>query len=341
MASLWYALLAGMLTTYVVLDGFDLGAGALHLFVARTDEERRLVLGAIGPVWDGNEVWLIASGGMLLFTFPRAYAAALSGFYLPLMMVLWLLILRGLSIELRGQLENPLWRAFWDTVFAGSSSAVAVVLGASLGNVLRGVPLDAGGWFHGSLFTNFRIGREPGALDWYTLSVGALALATLAAHGALYLAWKTEGALAERCRRAARRLFLVVALLAISCGAATVLVHPSLPARLIARPLAWPFVLAVPLGIAVALRRRELAGFLGSSAFIIGLLGATAAGVYPVILPSTLDAAWSLTVGNAATRTRSLAIALVWWVPSVALAIVYFIYLFRSFRGKVRQPGHY
>src|SRR5947209_3824924 len=140
METLWYAILAGMLTVYVVLDGFDFGAGILHLFVARTDEERRTVLAAIGPVWDGNEVWLIASGGMLVYAFPRAYAGGFSGFYLPLMMALWLLILRGLSIEFRSLEPIPLWRSFWDGVFFFSSTLMAIVLGAALGNVIRGVP---------------------------------------------------------------------------------------------------------------------------------------------------------------------------------------------------------
>src|SRR5438045_7729085 len=140
MATIWFLLIALMLAVYVVLDGFDFGAGILHLFVARSDAERRTVLAAIGPVWDGNEVWLIASGGVLVFAFPRAYSAGFSGFYMPLMMALWLLILRGISIEFRSHQPNPLWRSFWDGAFAFSSTLMAVLLGAALGNILRGVP---------------------------------------------------------------------------------------------------------------------------------------------------------------------------------------------------------
>src|SRR5258708_1791600 len=132
MAETWFALLVATLTAYVVLDGFDLGAGVLHLFVAKTDEERRAVLASIGPVWDGNEVWLVAGGGVLFFAFPRVYAAALSGFYLPLMMLLWVVILRGVSIEFRSHQDNPLWRAFWDAAFALASASMAVVLGLAL-----------------------------------------------------------------------------------------------------------------------------------------------------------------------------------------------------------------
>src|SRR5690348_10117101 len=145
METLWFTLIAITLAVYVVLDGFDFGAGIAHLFVAKNDDERRTVLAAIGPVWDGNEVWLIASGGVIFFAFPRAYAAGFSGFYMPLMMVLWLLILRGLAIEFRSRDENPLWRSFWDGAFAFSSTLMAVVLGAALGNLIRGVPLTAEG----------------------------------------------------------------------------------------------------------------------------------------------------------------------------------------------------
>ena len=138
--TLWFVLIGCMLVTYVVLDGFDFGAGIVHPFVARTDDERRTVIAAIAPVWDGNEVWLIAGGGVSFFAFPRAYATGFSGFYLPLMMVLWLLIMRGLSIEFRSKEGNPLWRAFWDTTFFVSSTLMTIVLGAALGNLIRGVP---------------------------------------------------------------------------------------------------------------------------------------------------------------------------------------------------------
>src|SRR5467141_3702627 len=142
MGTIWFWLVAIMIAIYVLLDGFDLGAGAIHLLVAKTDEERRQVLASIGPVWDGNEVWLIAAGGTLYFAFPALYASSFSGFYLPLMMVLWLLILRGISIELRTHVDNRLWKSLWDAVFAGASTLLAVFFGAALGNVIRGVPLD-------------------------------------------------------------------------------------------------------------------------------------------------------------------------------------------------------
>src|SRR5271163_3448619 len=145
METVWFAIVSAMLTVYVILDGFDFGAGILHRFVARTDEERRTVLAAIGPIWDGNEVWLIAAGGVLFVAFPKVYATGFSGFYMALFIVLWLLILRGVSIEFRSHEENPLWREFWDTVFALASALLAVVFGTALGNIVRGVPLDRTG----------------------------------------------------------------------------------------------------------------------------------------------------------------------------------------------------
>src|SRR5262249_29969486 len=189
MEAIWFAIVSAMLALYVVLDGFDFGVGIVHRFVARSDEERRTVLAAIGPVWDGNEVWLIAAGGTLFMAFPRTYATAFSGFYLALMIVLWLLILRGISIELRSHQENPLWREFWDTVFSLASALLAVVFGTALGNLVRGVPVNAEGLAGMPLFTNFLTGEDPGILDWYTALVGIFALAALAGHRPLYPTW--------------------------------------------------------------------------------------------------------------------------------------------------------
>src|SRR5580692_7408614 len=193
MEAVWFAIVSGMLAVYAVLDGFDFGVGILHRLVARTDEERRTVLAAIGPIWDGNEVWLIAAGGALFVAFPRVYATAFSGFYMALMVVLWLLILRGVAIEFRSHQDHPLWRELWDTVFLAASALLAVAFGTTLGNLVRGVPLRREGLHGMPLFTDFRPGREPGILDWYTGLVGLFTLAALAGHGALYLAWRTDG----------------------------------------------------------------------------------------------------------------------------------------------------
>jgi cytochrome d ubiquinol oxidase subunit II len=337
--TIWFVIVAGMMAAYVVLDGFDFGAGILHGFVARTDEERRTVIASIGPVWDGNEVWLIASGGILFFSFPRAYAAGFSGFYLPMIMVLWLLILRGLSIEFRSKEENPLWRSFWDGTFIFSSTLMAIVLGAALGNVIRGVSLGADGFFANPLFTTFGLGPYPGVLDWYTVLVGLFALATLAGHGALYLIWKTAGPVHDRSRALYPKLWAAALVVGILATAATAMVRPLLYANLLHRPAFWTVALLVPAGFAYALLShragRELHAFLASCAFIVSLLGATAAGLYPNMLISTLDPAYNLTVHNASTTDLGMRYGLTVWIPAILLAVGYFAYLFRSFRGKV------
>jgi cytochrome d ubiquinol oxidase subunit II len=346
MEAAWFAIVVGMLAVYTVLDGFDFGVGTLHRLVARTDEERRTVLAAIGPVWDGNEVWLIAAGGVLFLSFPRVYAAAFSGFYLALMIVLWLLILRGVAIESRSRQDNPLWREFWDTTFALASALLAVVLGTALGNVVRGVPLDGTGLFFIPLFTDFRPGPRPGVFDWYTALVGAFTLCALAGHGALYLVWKTAGPVQERSRLWARRAWLAVLPLWPAVTLATARLRPDIFTNLLDRPWSLTFaglMLAGVVGVFSSLRRgAELAAFLSSSSFLLGLLGATMAGIYPVWLRSTLDPEYSLTAANSAAGHYGLQVALAWWAVGIALAGAYFVNLFRSTRGKVdaRAEGH-
>ena len=264
MAELWFAIAAAMLATYVVLDGFDFGAGALHLFVARSDRERRQVLAAIGPFWDGNEVWLLATGGALFVAFPRVLASGLSGFYFAIFLVLWVLILRGISIEFRSHVDHPLWRAAWDAAFAGASTMLPVLFGAALGNLVRGLPLDAEGWFSLPLFTDFTARAPVGILDWYTVLAGVFALTALAGHGATFLLWKSDGPVHERSRRAAGRLYAGVAVLWPLLTVATWLVNAPMLAALPGRPLAWlSLLLAVGglLGVRRGLRAdRPLAG---------------------------------------------------------------------------------
>ncbi len=344
MHALWYAIIAGMLCIYVVLDGFDFGAGILHLFVAKTDLERREVLAAIGPYWNGNEVWLVASGGLLVFAFPRVYAAGFSGFYLPMMTVLWLLIWRGISIEFRSRLANPLWRAYWDAGFWCSSLCMAVVLGTALGNVIRGVPLGAEGYFDGALFTNFQPGMNPGVLDWYTLSVGVFAALVLAGHGAVFLNWKTAGDVAGRAAAAAGFLWPAVLAFGVFVTYLTSLIRPQIYMSLVARPWTWLFAVFVGgalVGVFISLsKKRELAGFLFSTLFVLSLLCATAAGMFPNMLVSTINSAFTITADNAAIGDTGLTIGLYWWAPTVVLAILYFSNLFRTFRGKTSADAY-
>jgi len=338
MVELWFAIAAVTVTAYVVLDGFDLGAGALHQVVARNDIERRQVLAAIGPYWDGNEVWLLATGGILFVAFPSVLASALSGFYLAIMLVVWMLMLRGLAIEFRSHVCDPLWRAAWDALFAIASTALCIILGAALGNLMRGLPLDARGWFALPLFTDWSAREPVGILDWYTVLVGGFALLALAGHGGLYLSWKTDAAVHERARRAARALWIAVAALWIPLTFATGFVNPGFGAALAARPLAWLGAALAAGGMATVFvaprRRRDDLAFAGSCAFLGGLLVATAAATWPVMLRSSGDPALSITAHGAATDHAGLRVALRWWVVAFPLAIGYLVLLFRLHRGK-------
>jgi cytochrome d ubiquinol oxidase subunit II len=343
MAATWFGILAFMLTVYAVLDGFDFGVGIVHLFVAKTDEERRTVLGAIGPLWDGNEVWLLAAGGVLVFAFPRVYAAAFSGLYLPLMIVLWLLVFRGISIEFRSKSDNPLWRSAWDATFAAASAAMALVLGVAIGNLVRGVPLDASGFFHEELFAGLW-GKYPGAIDPFTAVFGLFGVAALGAHGATFLAWKTTGELNRRSRTAARRLWLAALILAVLATALTALVTPGFFAGVLTRPVIWPLpFLAMASGMKAVRwlsEGRESLAFGASSAFVAVFLVATAGALYPVMLRSTVNDAFTLDAHNAVSTHAGLVIGLALWIPAIVLSIIYFAHLFRTFRGKA-TVGHY
>lgn len=339
METLWFWLVALMLVMYVILDGFDLGAGIIHLWIAKSNEERRLVLRAIGPVWDGNEVWILAAGGTLYFAFPMLYASSFSGFYLPLMMVLWLLMLRGIGIEFRTHLEGPVWQSFFDGIFSLSSLLLAIFFGAALGNVFRGVPLNAEGYFFEPLWTNFRVGPSPGILDWYTVLTGVTALVVLASHGALYIATKTEGELNARARRAAAVAWWGVTALSVLGLIATLKIRPQMLDNYRAHPSGWLIPIVV-LGSLIAMfyfraQSKDKAAFVCSSLYIAGMLGGAALGLYPYLLPSSTDPAFSLTVQNSVSARYGLSVGLVWWIIGMTLATGYFVYLYRLFRGKV------
>jgi cytochrome d ubiquinol oxidase subunit II len=347
MSTLWFCLVALMLTAYVLFDGFDLGAGALHLGVARSDAERRTALSAIGPVWDGNEVWLLASGGTLYFAFPALYASGFSGFYLPLMMVLWLLILRGVSIEFRSQIRGLVWSPLWDTVFCFSSALLAIFFGVALGNVVRGLPLDASGFFFEPLWTNFRLGPSTGILDWYTILTGLAAYFALAQHGGLWLALKTEGPVARRARHYAGICWWAVCALTLVVTFFTFRVQPHIAASFAKHPFGYFFPALAIAGLAgvrwwlrwTGDRLAERRAFLSSCAYLAGMLTSAAFGVYPLVLPARGNPDYSLTIENAKAGAYGLRIGLIWWVIGMALVTGYFVFVYRTFAGKVRSGG--
>ena len=341
MGTLWFWIVASMLGAYVVLDGFDLGVGIVYLFVAKTDQERQQALRAIGPVWDGNEVWLLAAGGTLFFAFPLLYASAFSGFYLPLMIVLWLLILRGISIELRNHSHDPLLRTFFDGLFSFASVLLAVFFGAALANVVRGVPIGSDGYFFLPLWTDWRTGPHPGILDWYTVIGAVLALLALGMHGSLYLALKTEGDLEQRAFRRARKLWPAVLAVTVLSLPATVLARPNSLQNYRTHPMDFlaPVVVIASLAIVfVALRRRvALIAFLGSCFYLAAMLAGAAAGLFPALLPSVGNEGQDLTISRALAGPHTLRAGLVWWSLGILLAFLYFAIVYWLFRGKVSQ----
>jgi len=346
MGFIWFWLVAVMIVAYVVLDGFDLGVGVLHLFLVRNETERRTSLASIGPVWDGNEVWLLAGGGTLYFAFPLLYASAFSGFYLPLMIVLWLLILRGISLELRNHIDVGVWRALLDGLFGLSSALLTIFFGAALANVLRGVPLQADGYFFLPLWTNWQPGVHPGILDWYTVIGGLLALVALTLHGALWLAIKTSGELEERARRIVNPLWLVLVVLTVVSLVATIHVRPASLNNYFNLPVTF----AVPMGVIASLggiwffnrKAQPVKAFLSSCLYLFFMLAGACWGLYPTLLPATTGADRDITLNSAISGPRTLAVGLVWWGFGMLLAIGYVVFVYGKFRGKVdlETGGH-
>jgi cytochrome d ubiquinol oxidase subunit II len=298
-------------------------------------------LKAIGPVWKGNEVWLVAGGGLLFLAFPKAFAAGFSGFYLALNLVLWSLILRGMSIALRAQLHHSLWRDFWDAIFAAASLLLAVVFGAALGNIIRGVPLTSDGQFFAALWTTFTLGPQPGILDWFTILVGVLTVAIFTVHGANYLIVKTDEAIHNRASRIADVGVRSVILLAMVAIPTVPSVQPFLWHRYDAHPvgLVLPLTAVVALITALYGRRRRWDGavFFSWILFILGTLGSAAWGLFPNLLIATEDPTYSLTIYNSAASTDGLRLGLVWFPIGISLVVAYTTWAYWSFRGKVEQ----
>src|SRR5262245_15600616 len=345
METLWYIVVTLMLGIYVVLDGFDFGVGIIYPVVAKTEMERRTALDAIGPVWNGNEVWLIVAGGLLFTAFPKAYAAGFSGFYLALIIVLWLFMARGLALELRSHVDHVLWRQLCDLAFCGASVLLAIVFGAALGNLIRGVPLNRDGYFFVALWSDFMTGPDPGIFDWYTVLMGLATAAILAFHGANYLAMKCDGTLRDRASRISRLSgYAVVGFVVLILAITIPFVQPSFRLNYAAHPIGYVFPLIgiAALGAALQFRRQngEVAAFGASSLFILAMLVSTAWGSYPNILIATTDPANSLTITNAAAGAYGMQVALWWFLIGFSLVVVYQVYAHRAFWGKVTLHKH-
>jgi cytochrome bd ubiquinol oxidase subunit II len=325
---LFVAIIAG----YVILDGFDLGVGILHPFAAETDEERRISLNSIGPIWDGNEVWLVVGGGVLFAAFPIVYAALFSGFYWVLMLVLLFLILRTVAIEFRSQRRSPGWRTTWDWIFSVASYALALLLGVALGNVIAGVPLSSSG--------DIVISNVLDLLKPFPLLVGVTAIAMLALHGALYLEVKTEGAIHDRVRRWLPGLGAIFAVLGVAVGVFMLVkdyevVHAYRDHWWLA---IFPLAALAAFGMIWRYRSkgRDAAAFFSSCAMLGLLLISAGVGMYPDLLVSTTDPAYNMTVSNASSAQPTLEVLLVVAIVGLPFVLLYTAGVQYLFRGKVR-----
>jgi cytochrome bd ubiquinol oxidase subunit II len=338
MQTVWFCVLALLGGGYAVLDGFDLGVGAIHLWVGRNDDERRTSLLAIGPVWDGNEVWLIATGGLLVLSFPRVYAAGFSGFYLALMIVLWLLMGRGLALEWRANVQSQMWRDAADVVFSVCSFLLALFLGVAVGNVINGVPLNPHGYYQG-LFSWM--------LQPFPVVVGLLSVALLSMHGANWLALKTEGPVQERAHLAARRLFPVVVILIVAVTIGTFVSRGAMGANYHDYPI-WLVIPLASVGLIVLQWRFQRSGadlhaWLASSGLLLTLLVSTAIGLYPYLLPSNPHPERSFTINNAYSSHFALQVGITWLAIGLVLAVAHTSWIYYLFRGKVNLQAstHY
>ena len=327
----WYILFVVIIAGYLILDGFDMGVGILHPFVAKTDEERRISLNSIGPIWDGNEVWLVLGGGALFAAFPFVYASLFSGFYIAMLLVLLVLILRTVAIEFRSKREIARWRTGWDMVFFASSLGIALLLGVAFGNVMAGVPLDEDQNILASLFD---------LLSPYALLVGVTTVFMLAMHGGIYLTMKTEGELQARVRQWIPRLMVVFFLLNTAVVISTIFMQEAIADRYLEEiwPVIFPALALMALVVAaVMLRRgRDFVAFLASSAMIALLLLSAAAGLYPNLLISSIDPAYNQTIFNAASESNTLAVMLVIALIGMPFVLIYTSGVYYIFRGKVK-----
>jgi len=351
----WYIVLMTMLTVYVILDGYDFGAGIIHLFFAKTEKDKKAITNAIGPFWDANEVWLIAAGGVLFFAFPTLYASSFSGFYLPLIMILWLLIFRAIGLELRGQIHNKMWEAVWDKAFGTASLLLALFFGIALGNVVRGVNLgnvangvstyEAHYFFLPLWNPTFNPHAEQlGIIDWFTLLLGIVGVVTLTIHGANWIIFKTNSDLNATLKKAVFWLnFVLLALVIIS-----LLIWHIIEPQPFHNFIKYPWLLIFPAmaftglfgSFKVKAFKKDGYSFLFSSLFLFGGLTSTAASIFPKVLPSTNNINPDLTIYNVAADNYGLSIGVYWFAIAVVLVSIYMIIQHKVFKGKMDNVGY-
>jgi len=328
---IWFILVGVLFTGYAMLDGFDLGVGALHLFTKK-DEDRRIFLNAIGPVWDGNEVWLVTGGGALFAAFPMVYATVFSGFYLAFILLLAALIFRAVAIEFRSKQPMRWWRQMWDIGFAVGSFLSALLIGVALGNIIWGVPLDADHEFAGTFF---------GLLKPYPLLVGVMTVALFMMHGSIYLAMKTEGDLHQKIRTWINPCIIFFIMTYGAVTMATLLYVPHITAAIKAQPAFFLVGLLNMLAIAniprEVQRRRDFHAFVSSCVAMIALMALFGIGMFPHMVFSDPHPENSLDIINAASSQKTLWIMLIIACIGVPIVLAYTVCIYWIFRGKVKM----
>jgi cytochrome bd ubiquinol oxidase subunit II len=328
--TIWFILVGVLLAGYAILDGFDLGVGSLHLLVKK-DEERRTLINAIGPVWDGNEVWLVTGGGALFAAFPDVYATVFSGFYTAFMILLFVLIFRAVAIEFRSKQDTKWWRQMWDVLFSVASIFIAFLMGVALGNIVTGVPVGADKEFAGSFF---------GLITPYTVLVGITTVALFMMHGAIYLMMKTEGEIQQKVRGWVNNTIIFFVICYVSTTMATLVYYPHMTRHFKDSPFLFILALLNMLAVANIPReihhKREFKAFLSSCASIAALLALFAAGIFPNLVISTINPEYSLTIYNAASSQKTLETMLIIALIGMPFVIGYTLTIYWIFRGKVK-----
>ena len=332
--TIWFILIGFLIIGYAILDGFDLGVGVLHLFT-KDENERRININAIGPVWDGNEVWLITGGGALFAAFPIVYATVFSAFYLALMLVLFALIFRAVSLEFRGKVDSPKWRRAWDWAFGLGSLLPAVLFGVAIGNILRGIPIDSTGTFTGNFFT---------LLNPYSILVGVMSLVLFTMHGAIYMTMKSEGEQKMRMKKLASALWIGFVVLYTLISIYSIFEAEFLFEGILSNVLFWIVfivLLAAVFTIPVMVKAEKFGrAFLASSVTIGCMIGLMAISLYERFVPSSIDLAYSLTIYNASSTQRTLFTMLIIAIIGMPFVIGYTIIIYRVFKGKVVLDEH-
>ncbi len=346
----WYIIVIIMLGMYLILDGYDFGAGIIHLFFAKTEADKKAITRSIGPFWDANEVWLIAAGGVLFFSFPRLYASSFSGFYLPLTLILWLLIFRAIGLELRGQLHHKMWEGIWDKAFGISSLLLALFFGIALGNIVRGVNLGGvengvsqyeAHYFFLPLWNSTLnpLAEHLGVIDWFTIILGIIGVVALTIHGANWIILKTNSSINEQLKNVIFNLSIVLAILVVVSLGTWHIVKPYPFKNFIAHPILWIFPLMTFTGIGGLLYikkyKKDYMGFIFSTLFLIGGATSTMASIFPVLLPSTNGINPSLTLYNTKAAEYGLSVGSIWFIFGALLIIVYLLVQYRIFSGKM------